>query len=125
MSLRGYCRTDSERTDWMPATRMTRLTTTASTGRRMKRSVSFMSAVLRLRGRVVGGLDAVVDGHRGVRPQLEHARGDHLLAGLQPGEHGDLVAAGAAHAHDLLAHAAVDLPARPLHLLDDVDRVAV
>ncbi len=30
MSLRGYCRTLSERIDWSPAIRMTRLTTIAS-----------------------------------------------------------------------------------------------
>jgi len=33
MSLRGYCRTLSERIDWSPAIKMTRLTTMASTGR--------------------------------------------------------------------------------------------
>jgi len=38
-SLRGYCRTFSERMACKPAIRMMRLTTVASTGRRMKRSV--------------------------------------------------------------------------------------
>ncbi len=42
MSLRGYCRTLSARIDCSPARRMTRLTTTASTGRRTKRSVNFI-----------------------------------------------------------------------------------
>ena len=50
VSLRGYCRTDSERIDCTPAIRMTRLTTIARTGRRTKRSVNdFTLAVLRLR----------------------------------------------------------------------------
>src|SRR5262245_9703025 len=42
MSLRGYWRTLSDRMDCSPAMRMTRLTTMASTGRRTKRSVSFI-----------------------------------------------------------------------------------
>jgi hypothetical protein len=41
-SLRGYCRMLSERMACRPAIRITRLTTTASTGRRMKRSVIFI-----------------------------------------------------------------------------------
>src|SRR5574341_1246712 len=66
MSLLGNCRTLSDRIDWMPAMRMTRFTTTARTGRRTKRSVKdfFISAVLGLRGRAVGRLDAVVDEDR-------------------------------------------------------------
>ena len=40
LSLRGYCRTLTERMAWMPAMMITRLTTRASTGRRMNRSVN-------------------------------------------------------------------------------------
>src|SRR5262245_5316906 len=60
MSLRGYCRTLRERIDCRPAMRITRLTTIASTGRRTKRSVTFILAVLRLRAGVVGRRDRVV-----------------------------------------------------------------
>src|SRR5579863_8588293 len=42
MSLRGYCRTLSERTAWRPAIKMTRFTTIASTGRLINKSVNFM-----------------------------------------------------------------------------------
>ena len=41
-SLRGYWRTLSVRMAWKPAMMITRLTTIASTGRRMKMSVNFM-----------------------------------------------------------------------------------
>src|SRR6185295_15870686 len=80
MSLRGYWRTDSERIDCSPAIRITRLTTIASTGRRTNRSVNFISAVLRLRGRIVRGLHRVVDEHGGAAPQLEHAGRHDLVA---------------------------------------------
>jgi hypothetical protein len=42
-SSRGYCRTLSELIACRPAMMMTRLTTMANTGRRMKMSVSFMA----------------------------------------------------------------------------------
>src|SRR5579863_6448139 len=42
ISLRGYCRTLSDRTAWRPAIRMTRFTTIASTGRLINKSVNFM-----------------------------------------------------------------------------------
>ena len=42
MSLRGYCRTLSERIACNPAIRMTRFTTIASTGRLTNKSVNFM-----------------------------------------------------------------------------------
>src|SRR5437763_6874349 len=151
MSLRGNCRTESERTAWSPAMRMTRLTTMARTGRLMKRSVSFRVVVAWLRGceavgatrprndaasqpplrvfrfrrRAVARLHRVVDRHRGAGPQLEHARGHHFLARLDAGEHGDLVAARAAELHELLAHAAIALVRLRIgHVLDDVHRVA-
>jgi hypothetical protein len=38
-SLRGYCRTLSERHDWTPAIMITRLTTIERTGRSMNLSV--------------------------------------------------------------------------------------
>src|SRR5207244_6013195 len=51
-------------------------------------------------------------------------RGDAFPAGLHAGEDADLVAARAAELHVLLAHAAVTLAVRPLHVLDDEDGVA-
>src|SRR5437868_15384560 len=45
-SLRGYWRTFSERIACTPAIRIRRLTTSATTGRRMKRSVNFMCGPL-------------------------------------------------------------------------------
>ena len=52
LSSFGYWRTLSERIACSPAMMITRLTTIARTGRRMKMSVNFMgaSAVLRARG---------------------------------------------------------------------------
>ena len=44
-SVFGYARTCRELKERSPTTRMTRLTTEASTGRRMKRSVNFMRRV--------------------------------------------------------------------------------
>ena len=43
-SVRGYCSTGSEPTARNPSTRIIRLTTVASTGRRMKMSVKFIVA---------------------------------------------------------------------------------
>src|SRR5450631_4205927 len=118
VSLRGYWRTDSERIDWTPAIRMTRLTTIARTGRRTKRSVKdFTLAVLRLRSRVVAGLDLVVDLDGGPVAQLEHAGRDHGLTRLDAGGHRHLVAAGGADLDELLAHTEVALALRVLDLL--------
>src|SRR5262249_58935363 len=131
MSLRGYWRTDSVRIACRPAIRITRLTTTARTGRRTKRSVNFMGvlpgplAVFRLRRRVVGRLRRVVDLDRGARTKLENSGGHDLLAGLQALENGHLVAAPRAELHELLPNALVLRAVGALHRLDDVHRVAV
>src|SRR6185503_12538017 len=101
-SLRGYWRTLSERIDWSPAIRITRLTTIERTGRRTKRSVNFISAVLRLRRRAVARLHLVVDHDRGAVAELEHARGHDLLAGFHAGGDRHLVAAAIAELHELL-----------------------
>src|SRR5258706_3564790 len=132
MSLFGNCRTLSERIDWMPAIRITRLTTIARTGRLMKRSVSFMcrssrlrSAVFRLRRRAVAGLDLVVDQDRRAVAQLEDARRHHLGTGREARHDRDLVAAADAQLHELLRDTAVLLPLRARQLLHDEDGVAV
>src|SRR4026208_22414 len=87
ISLRGYCRTLSARIDCSPAIRMTRLTTTARTGRLTKRSAKRVSVVLLLRFWVVGGQHVVVHLDGGAVPQLEDAGADALLAGLHSGHH--------------------------------------
>src|SRR5687767_3643071 len=110
MSLRGYWRTLSDRIDWMPAIRMTRLTTIARTGRRMKMSVNRMLAVRRFGIGLVGRGDVVVHLDRRATAKFEHARGDNLFAGLDAGEHRHLVAACVAELHELLAHPFVFFP---------------
>src|SRR5918995_298849 len=90
MSLRGYCRTLSARTDCSPAIRMTRLTTMARTGRLMKRSVNRIdgsSVVFRPWRRIVAGLNRVVheDGHP--VSEFEHARCHHLVARVDAGQY--------------------------------------
>src|SRR5262249_21316224 len=110
MSLRGYCRTLRERIDCKPAIRIARLMQMARTGRLTKRSVIFISVVLRLWRRIVAGLHLVVDCNGSAVAQLEHAGGHDLVAGLDAGDDSDLVAAGAVNFHELLAHAAIRLP---------------
>src|SRR5215475_11228153 len=73
ISLRGYCRTLSERMDCNPAIRITRLTTIARTGRLMNRSVKRMLTVLRFRSQAVGWLNLVVHEHCGAVAQFEDA----------------------------------------------------
>jgi hypothetical protein len=50
LSLRGYCRIVSERMAWNPAIKITRFTTSASTGRRMNKSVNDFMAVPAING---------------------------------------------------------------------------
>src|SRR5687767_5845214 len=126
MSLRGYCRTLSERIDCSPAIRITRLTTIARTGRLTNRSVNFTgdplaSVVFRLRRRVVAGLHGVVDPHGRAVAQLEGARAHDLVAGGHAGNDRDLVPARAAELHELLAHTAVAFTVRTLDVGDDED----
>src|SRR5438132_2891569 len=126
MSLRGNCRTLSERIDCNPAMRITRLTTIASTGRFMKRSVSFIChpeprrrrgipyllAVLWFGGRVVPRLNRVVDRHRGARTEFEDARSHDLFPRLDAADHSDLIATRAAEFHELLANTSIALAIR-------------
>src|SRR3989442_14131722 len=82
ISLRGYCRTLSERMDCRPAIRMTRLTTIARTGRLTKTSVMRILTVLRLRRRLIARLNFVIDDNGRAIPKLEHARTDNLFTGI-------------------------------------------
>src|ERR1700675_4859687 len=73
-SVCGYWLTGRLPTDRKPSTRISRLMTTARTGRRMKRSVKFMapsSLFLRRRVLVVERLHAVVDAQRRAVFQFE------------------------------------------------------
>src|SRR6266542_2693902 len=129
MSVRGNCRTDRDRIACRPAIRITRLTTTARTGRRTKRSVNFMFAALLavfgFRSRVVAGLRLVVDLDGGAVAELEDARGHDFLPLLEAGGDRDLVSARGAELDDLLTHAAIDLAVGLLQVRHDEDGVAV
>src|SRR5262245_6314609 len=125
MSLRGYCRTLSARIDCRPAIRMTRLTTTARTGRLTNRSVSRISVVLRLRSRLVTGLNLVVDYNRSTVAKLENAGGHNLCRRLKTRDNRNLIATRRADFHKLLAHTAIGLAFRILHLFDHVDGISV
>src|SRR5580658_6508460 len=79
-SVCGYWLTGKLPTERRPSTRISRLMTIASTGRRMKMSVKFMArASLFLRRRVlfVQRLHAIVDAHRRAVLQFELPAGDH------------------------------------------------
>src|SRR2546421_11956980 len=84
LSSRGYCRTLSVRIACRPAMMMTRFTTIARTGRRMKMSVNFTrrSAIFRSGGDLGIDFDVVVHHHPRAVAKLETARGDDLLARL-------------------------------------------
>src|SRR6266850_8212632 len=88
MSLRGYWRTLIVFIACNPAMRMTKLTTIASTGRLMKRSVNdFMSIFsLRIHWRRVHlrlRREFVVDRHRHSVAQFENSRAHDGLVGFQ------------------------------------------
>src|ERR1043166_6065867 len=112
---------------------MIRLTTVATTGRRMNKSVNLMRSLARWRwlhvgrGRVclVPRLHAVVDLHRDAAAQLEDAGTDHLVARLEAGSNGHLVAAGRAKFHELLLHFLAGLAVRAPFVFDEEDRVAI
>src|SRR6266508_812974 len=83
-SLRGYWRALIERIAWRPAITMIRFTTIAMTGRRMKRSVSFMRSFLgRLRRELRVGCEGVVHRDGGAVAQLEAAAAHDRLSRLQ------------------------------------------
>src|ERR1039458_2763787 len=122
MSLRGYCRTFSERIAWKPASRMIRLTTVATTGRRMNKSVKFMVLLLPGRGlpiqgsrvRFIIGLNAVVHLHRDSAAQLEDPGTHDLFARLDTGNNRHLIATGRARFFELLLRFLARLAVRPL-----------
>src|SRR5262245_60648480 len=102
--------------------RITRLTTIARTGRLTNRSVSRILTILRLRSRFVGWLNLVVDQNGRAVAELENSGGDDLLVWFDTGENRDLIATRCAEFDKLLAHAAIRLTLRILHLFDDENR---
>src|ERR1700675_5030926 len=79
-SVCGYWLIGKLPTERKPSTRIIRVMTTASTGRRMKRSVNFMaraSLLLRRRVLVVQRLHAIVDAQRRAVLQFKLSAGDH------------------------------------------------
>src|ERR1700680_2605343 len=94
-SVCGYWLTGRRPTDRKPSTRISRLMTTASTGRRMKRSVKFMapsSLFLRRRVLVVERLHAVVDAQRRAVLQFKLSARDHRRPFGHALQNGDLIA---------------------------------
>src|SRR4051794_9518503 len=96
ISLFGYWRTLSDLYDCRPTKRMTRLTTVATTGRRMKRSVNFMPLLgFRWLGiQLIAGLNRVIDLDGETFLQAEDTVGGDFVARLEPREDGDLIATG-------------------------------
>src|SRR3954452_22023009 len=92
----GYCRTGSSKNARRPISRISRLTTAASTGRRTKMSVNErMPGSVRLLGRWRrGDRQGVAAGNRNRRPvlQLELARAHHPVAGLYAAHERDAAA---------------------------------
>src|SRR5262245_11133940 len=87
---------------------MTRFTTMASTGRRMKMSVSFtersfVELTILGRGRELRvENDLVVHGERNAILELERSRGDDFLSGLETFENGHVVTTRLAEADECL-----------------------
>src|SRR5208337_4894361 len=83
--ITGYWRICSLYAAMPPTSRMSRLTTLASTGRRMKRSVKAFIGASRAGGHGGGRQRRLlVDRHRRVRLRLDLAGGDDALARLDP-----------------------------------------
>src|SRR5438067_6458843 len=103
-SLRGYWRTLSERIACTPAITMMRLTTMARTGRRMKRSVIFISrsAVHCVGSQLGGGCEVVAHRHRAAVAQLEGAARHHRLARGQARSHRHQIAPALSEPHEFL-----------------------
>src|SRR5437660_9250949 len=88
MSLRGYWRTLIVLIACKPAIKMTKLTTIASTGRLMKRSVNDFMSILRLgidrvRFHLRLRREIVVDRHAHAVAEFENARAHDCLAASQ------------------------------------------
>src|SRR4030095_6397997 len=125
MSLRGYCRTLTERIDCRPAIRITRLTTIERTGRLTKRSVKRILTVLWLRSSLVGGLNLVIDVNCGAVAQLEHAGCHDFFTVLHARKNRNLVATRWPQLHELLAHAPIRIAFRVFQVGNHKNRIAI
>ena len=105
-SVLGYARTCSELKERSPTIKIIRLTTEASTGRRMKMSVNFMRRcallVRRRRVRVVRRQQLVVDDHRRAVAQLHLAGRDDHVALVDAAQDRHLIAARRAELDEAL-----------------------
>src|SRR5665213_4579980 len=107
LSVCGYWVIDRSKIARMPSTRMKRLMTTASTGRRMNRSVSFILRALmflRRRIRIAAGLDRIVDCHRRSVLDLQLSGGDHNITFLHTRERLHLVTTRVPQGDERLFH---------------------
>src|SRR5262245_5662217 len=102
LSTLGNCWIGSDEIERQPTSPMARLTTTASTGWRMNRSVIARMAVSlaeRDRGSVARDRRRGGDGDQRGLVELERTRRGDLLAGREAAEHDDLVAEHGAALH--------------------------
>src|SRR5258708_34317084 len=107
ISLRGYCRTLIVFIACKPAMRMTKLTTIASTGRLMKRSVKDFMAILasricRRRIHLRFRRESIVDRYRRSVAQFENSRAHDGFIRLQSIDNRHEIAARFAHPAKLL-----------------------
>src|ERR1700722_10038770 len=129
-SVFGYASTCSDVNDLKPTTRMARLTTEASTGRRTKISVKFMRPWMLFVGRIrtdrIGRQHVIVDSHRDAVAKFDLAGSHDDLARLDAALHGDLIAAGGAQFDETLLNpqSRMTLIVDAV-LLHDVHRIAV
>src|SRR5690606_18471454 len=125
LSSLGYCRTFNDRTACSPAMMITRFTTMASTGRRMKMSVSFITSPVFCAGRELGLLaNAVVDLQRQAVAELERPSRHHLRARGEAVEDRGAAAAGAPRLDELLARLGPRLAVRSRLFLHDEHRIS-
>src|SRR5580704_12792192 len=123
-SLRGYCRTLMLRIAWNPAIKIIRLTTVATTGRLINRSVKLISSsggstVCWVRGQVGARLDLVIDGDVCPTLQSKNSRSHDFVAGLKSGNNRNHVPTRLAELDELLLHSLVFFSLWVFHLGDN------
>src|SRR2546427_17378 len=126
-SLRGYWRTFSDRIAWTPAMTIRRLTTRATTGRRMNRSVNFIvgSLVYGFRRPLGARSQLVVHHPRPPVAQLEGAAAHDGLSRRHAGDDRGEVSPPLAQPDELLVRDQAGIAGLVLLLLDGEHRVAI
>src|SRR5947209_5547520 len=94
-------------------------------GRWMPPRCAWTLAVLRLGTGTVFRLHRIVHLNGRTVAQPEHSGADNLIAGIDAGNDGDLIAARALDFHNLLPHSTIGVPFRVLHVGDHKYRVTV